>query len=125
MSRAQRRTSISRFRREAQHEGLVSYLIDASASLDGHEVLRDALNFWRASRISRRPCCIGCRADLADPLATPGAYLFAIAAGSPGVASVSAFCRACWHDLPDAEIEAVALRVLGRLLRGARFEDAR
>jgi hypothetical protein len=121
-NRHQRRANVADFKRAVHRRHLVTHLVDAAEPLDGHAVLKDALSFWQKNRVKRRPCCIGCRADLSDPDVEAGAYLFATSPGSPGVASVSALCCACWHDLPLDQIEHHALRVLRRLLPGGHFE---
>ena len=78
----------------------MTHLIDSSTSLDGHAVLKAAVAFWQANRVLRKPVCIACKTSLAGYDIEVGAYLFATSPGSPGIASVSALCCACWHGLP-------------------------
>lgn len=123
-NRHQRRASLADFRREASRAYLLTHLLDANTSFADHPTLKDALAFWKANRVSRRPRCIACKVDLADPTAPVGAFLFATSPGAAGAVSVSAICPDCWRALPMSEIEVAALRVLRRLLPGGRFEDA-
>jgi hypothetical protein len=38
--------------------------------------------------------------------------------------SISAICRKCWVEKPDAEIERHAMRVLHQIKPGAKLADA-
>jgi hypothetical protein len=117
-NRASRRAAISDFRRVAQSE-LVTYLVEADLDLSEHPQLLSAQARWQFDIERRRPSCIGCKASFAGS-ATPAAYLFATA-NTSRMTSVSVFCQSCWANLPDSELERVALRVLRKVLPGARF----
>jgi hypothetical protein len=123
-NRHQRRASVADFKRRVSGRHLLTYLIggDDAASLNSLAVLKDAVAFWQANRVSRKPCCIACRRSLANDEAV-GGFLFATSPGSPGIASVSALCGACWH-LPLDQMERHAARVLQNLLPGGHFLDA-
>jgi hypothetical protein len=106
-NRASRRAEISRFRQTAGGE-MLSYLFDASMPLDGH--LEDAVQYWQSRRSVRRAVCVGCGDSPVTMLKSERTY-WRPRRVRPGNASVSAFCGACWADMSDAEVEAVALRV--------------
>lgn len=96
---------------------------DEVAALEGHKLLTDALANWQAGRVSRKAICIGCKASFADLDAKVGAFLFAMLVNVDGLVSTSVFCADCWRDLPPADIERVAARVLRQLLPNGRFLD--
>jgi len=98
---------------------VLTFLIDSSDVALGREPFSQAVMYWRSNLASRKPKCIACRASFADGVAV-GGWLFATPEGAQAT-SVSAFCVACWSDLDDAELEAVALRVLQAVKPGARF----
>jgi hypothetical protein len=122
LGRQERRSDIARFRRDASRASLLTYMVAADQPLDSHPLLRNALSYWRSNIQQRRPFCPACKANFADD-ARPGAFLFATIAVAPTSASVSAFCDECWRDLPEAEIEREAARVLRHLIPGGRFLD--
>ncbi|WP_161855849.1 hypothetical protein [Bradyrhizobium sp. CCBAU 051011] len=102
---------------------MLTYLVSPDDSaLDHYPLLGNALAFWRSTIQQRQPFCPACRASFAEE-AQPAAFLFATAAIAPTSASVSAFCMACWNDLPPAMIEREATRVLQQVIPGGRFLD--
>jgi hypothetical protein len=124
MNRHQRRSDLASFKREAHREQLLTYLIDADddVSLNRMPLLRRATEFWHGNIPHRKPVCPSCKSGFADG-AQPGAFLFSVIAVAPINASVTAFCRACWNDLPPEVIEREAARVLRCLLPGGKFLD--
>jgi hypothetical protein len=104
---------------------VITHLVDAALPLDHVPLLRDAVACWRGGIATRKPKCIGgCKRSFADGTTKPGAFLFATAEAAPKSAGLSALCTCCWEALFDDEVEAVALKVLRRVMPNARFEDA-
>jgi hypothetical protein len=120
-NRHARRREVVAFRAEIAAMVLTTHLIDAD---DLHDMphaafFERAVADWRARRRSQ---CICCKEVVDDP----GAFLFAHPSGAavPTSASVSAICRDCWRDLPMAEIEVAATRLLRKILPRGAFIDA-
>jgi hypothetical protein len=121
MGRHERRASLAAFRREASDE-LITHLIGADEPLDDQPLLKKAVAYWRGNVQRRRPFCFVCKAPFDDEVRA-GAFLFATTAEpAPTSASVSAACTECWRNLSPHEIEDAALRVMQKLLRGARWQ---
>ncbi|OCK56777.1 hypothetical protein [Bradyrhizobium sp. LMTR 3] len=111
---------VSRFRRRSAY-GLDTALVAAGVPLDTHphaNIFKAALgDFVRgAGALS----CICCEADFETAL-QPAAFLYSCSAVRPTAATVSAVCLPCWRDLPFAEIEGHAARVLSRFVPGGSF----
>ncbi|MGV7218264.1 hypothetical protein [Bradyrhizobium sp. UFLA05-112] len=121
MNRHTRRSEISGFRRQAQRNHLLTYLIEADAPLDRHPLLRKARDWWRSTIQRHRPYCIACQSNFADE-ASPGAFLFGVPSLSAKSASVSALCEQCWRDLPPETIEADAAKALQLVVPNGRFD---
>ena len=111
------------FKRKAAGD-LLTFLIGADdASFDREPLLARAAAWFRAGVSARKPRCFGCRAAFADG-AEVGAFLFGMPRnGGAGSASVAALSDECWRDLSDDEIERAALRVLRKVMPGARFRS--
>ncbi|QIG97526.1 hypothetical protein [Bradyrhizobium sp. 6(2017)] len=94
-------------------------------ALEDQPLLKNALANWRAGRGSRKLTCVSCKLLFAGDDARAGGYLFAMPLNIDGLVSTSVFCDRCWRELPPADIEREATRVLRQLLPGGRFLDAR
>jgi hypothetical protein len=67
---------------------LLTYLIEANDPLDRAPLLRDAINFWRANAPTRKPICIGCKAQFTgEARVDVAAFLLATSPASSGTAS--------------------------------------
>jgi hypothetical protein len=123
-NRAQRRSDTRAFRHQVRGEHVVTHLLDVNADLSAFPMLAKVAAAWGAAIPHRKPWCFGCRSSFAET-ARPGAYLFATPPGAADMASVSVLCAECWRDLPDAEIEHVAVHLLRHLAPNGKFLDAR
>jgi hypothetical protein len=121
-NRATRRSEARAFRREVSHAHLTTYLLEADLRLDGHPLLEGAISFWYSGIKTRRPFCCACKASFLDDAVQAAAFLLAVPPAATS-AGVSAFCHQCWQTLPMSEIEAIATRVLRKVVPGGRFED--
>jgi hypothetical protein len=88
--------------------------IEDGAALDGHAVLPDTIEHWRAAYATRKPICFW---------DTVGSFLLSTSAALHGCASIAATCVTCWLNEMDAEIEPRSARMLQRLLPRGRFAD--
>ena len=123
MNRHQRRSEIANYKRKVSRGGIVTFLVDANDPLEGHPLLRDARRWWQGNIRRRRSSCCACKASFAGA-AQPGAFLFSTSSEAPLSASVSAFCSRCWRDLPEDEIERIAMKVLRQLMPDAKKFEA-
>jgi hypothetical protein len=114
---------LAAFKHDVAHGGgLTTYLIGAEdEAIEREPVLAQAARWWRMNVKRLRPFCPNCRASFAEG-AQVGAYLFATSPAAPTSASVSVFCRRCFNSLPDDEIERISMKVLRKILPGARLE---
>lgn len=119
MNRHARRADMRIFRRS----DLLTHCVSADDAALEDRLLKNALENWRAGRGSRKLTCIGCKLLFADDDVRAGGYLFAMPVNVDGLVSTSVFCADCWRDLPSADIERVAARVLRQLLPNGRFLD--
>lgn len=120
MNRASRRKSIAEFRHSASRTDVLTYLIDGTDTALEREPFVRAVMHWRSNVASRKPKCIGCRTTFSANGISVGGWLFASPQDASAI-SVSAFCSECWASLDDAELEAVALKVLQVIKPNARF----
>ena len=122
MSCAQRRASVSEFKRDAAQGHVDVHLVPTEDVPLSDAFLQRAAEYWLAGVATRRQAkCIGCRAAFADG-AQVGAMLFVVPSVAPTTASVSAICTECWLNLSDQAIKAAALKVVRRVLPTARFD---
>jgi hypothetical protein len=95
MGRHERRASLADFKRASAGGHLDVHLLPADVPIT-IPLLKRAVEFWRASILSRKPKCIAaCQAEFSAD-ARIGAYLCAIPSGAPTTATVSGLCADCW-----------------------------
>lgn len=120
MSRAERRASVSSFKREAAGGYLDVCLAPTDAPIS-EPFLERAAVYWRAGVAVRKPTCVGCKAKFAET-ASVGAFLFTVPSRAPTAVSVSAICDVCWATLSDAQVKAAALRIVRQVMPRAVFD---
>jgi hypothetical protein len=119
-NRHARRRDVREFRREVHRGFVITHLIDVHSDLAAFPMLAQVVAAWGAAIPHRKPFCFCCRASFVKN-ARPGAYLFAVSPGAADIASVSALCVECWHELPRDDIERAAVRLLQQFVPHGRF----
>jgi hypothetical protein len=115
------RTSISSFRQEASGGYVDAFLVPAEDVAKNKPLLQNAVRHWRLNLAHKRTC-FGCGGQFSEA-AHPAAFLLTVPERALTSCGTSALCTGCWGgELSDAAIERAALKVIRKILPGARFD---
>jgi hypothetical protein len=123
MNRHQRRSDISRFRRDAS-SALLTYLVEPDdGALNDMPLLKATARSWLDHLSQRIRHCIICSSWLVNREHVGLLLLATPATAKPTSASCCAICRGCADaGLPTEALERAAEHVLREALPGERFE---
>jgi hypothetical protein len=114
------RTSISSFRRDALGGYVDAFLVPAEDVAKNTPLMQNAVRHYRL--MARNRTCFSCGGQFGANLQA-GAYLLTVPERAQTSCGTSAICTECWGgELSDAAIERAALKVIRKILPGAKFE---
>jgi hypothetical protein len=125
MGRHERRRSVALFKRDARNL-LETSLVPADADLADYPQLNGARAKWLSEVPARKPICSHCHRKFGFGVdgAEVAAFLLVTAPNSSSnMVGISGFCKSCWSDCDDGQLQKAALKVVRRVLPSGKFEE--